>query len=230
MGKIKEAAMATSAIAKTETVNAPAIQYDNPWLEAAAEAGSDLGQLLKFVKGKYMMGEEEIPLGTEYIAHIDQLARGWVNFREDDTVDVRGITKIADGKPPARKTLGDLDKKKWKEKDEEGNPKDPWQLQWYLPLVSDDLGEIFTFVTGTDGGDKAIGNLCGIFGHRDRNGLLPIIALKSRSYRHKKYGPVHKPEFIVVGWHGDGPKPVNQITPKTGNATANADMNDEVPF
>jgi len=54
----------------------PAVQYDNPWLEAADEAGGEFGRILKFVKGEWMIGEDSVPEGTEYVAHIDQVARG----------------------------------------------------------------------------------------------------------------------------------------------------------
>ena len=37
-------------------------------------------ELLKFVKGKFKIGEEEVSLGTEYIAHVNQIARGYVKF------------------------------------------------------------------------------------------------------------------------------------------------------
>jgi hypothetical protein len=61
--------------------------------------------------------------------------------------------------------------------DKTGQPRDPWVRQWYLPIESVDGGEIYTFVTGSDGGDQAIANLCGAYGRKVRDGLLPIIAL-----------------------------------------------------
>ena len=54
---------------------------DNPWLEAASEAGNPFGKLLKFVKGKWTIGDDEIAAGSEYVAHVDQLARGWVRSK-----------------------------------------------------------------------------------------------------------------------------------------------------
>ena len=52
----------------------PAKQSDNPWLEAAAEAGNDFGRLLKFVKGKWETGDDIVAENTEYVAHVDQIA------------------------------------------------------------------------------------------------------------------------------------------------------------
>src|SRR5262252_8195709 len=63
---------------QTQKTTAPAAVYDNPWLEAAAEAGSEFGKLLKFNKGEWLIGDDIVPVGTEYIAYIDELARGWV--------------------------------------------------------------------------------------------------------------------------------------------------------
>ena len=109
-------------------------RYENPWLEAAAEASDDLGRLLKFVKGKFGCGDDEIPLGTEFVAHIDQIVRGWVRFEDGKVVD-RSIGKVADGfKPPLREELADNDPASWTEKDANGKPRDPWVAQWFLPL------------------------------------------------------------------------------------------------
>ena len=44
--------------------------------------GNNIGTLLKYdnKKEKYFIGEDEVPLGREYIAHCDQYARGWIKF------------------------------------------------------------------------------------------------------------------------------------------------------
>ena len=233
MSKIKDQLLTETTIPKTESNNnTPAVQYADPWLEVAAETGSDMGQLLKFVKGKWKIDEDEIPQGTEYVAHIDQLARGWAKFEDGELVDLK-IKRIADGELPARETLGDLDPTKWKEKDETGKPKDPWSRQWYLPLVSVDLGEICTFVTHTNGGDRVIGNLCRIFSNNRQHGL-PIIELKARSYKHRKYGDVDVPIFGLAGWHRSGQSKMTATPPKTGSAAVNYDdisnEVDQTPF
>jgi hypothetical protein len=114
----------------------PAFKYDNPWLEVAAENSGRIGKLLKFVKGKWKVGDDEVQIGTEYIAHIDQLAQGWIPFKNGEVVGDPIIVKVADGKKlPTRDELPDNNPKKW-EKDDNGKPRDPWAKQWYLPLVS----------------------------------------------------------------------------------------------
>src|SRR5262245_63355478 len=104
----------TKAIAKTETENVPATTYDNPWLEVAAENSGHFGKLLKFVKGKWEIGDDDVPIGTEYIAHIDQLAQGWVHFENGEVVGEPIIEKIANGKKlPTRDELPDNNPRKW---------------------------------------------------------------------------------------------------------------------
>jgi len=68
-----------NSIAVTTKSALPAVET-NPWLEVANETGSELGRILRFVKGKYECGDDEVPLGTEFVAHLDQLARGCVKF------------------------------------------------------------------------------------------------------------------------------------------------------
>ena len=100
-----------------------------------------------------------------------------------------------------------MDPKKWTEKDADGNKRDPWTEQWYLPLVSVKSGEVVTFVTGSKSGIGTIRDLCRIYGHKHRDGLLPIVALKAGSYKNRKYNTiVDTPELSVVGWDDGGAK------------------------
>ncbi len=204
----------------------------NPWLEAAAEAGSDLGRLLKFVKGKWEIGDDVVPEGTEYVAHVDQLVRGWVKFEDGKVVD-RLIGKIADGfKPPKREELPDNDPAAWKEKDANGQPRDPWVSQWFLPLIAVESGDFVTFITGSKGGASAVASLCRVYGHQNRDGMLPIVALRTRSYKHHTYGRIETPDLALVGWDGGAPQTATAAIPrKDGKAAAdNSDLNDEIPF
>jgi hypothetical protein len=203
----------------------PAVQYDNPWLEAAAEAGSEFGKILKFNKGEWPIGEDTVPEGTEYIAYVDELARAWIKF-EDGTVADRRVVKVRDGKLPPRAQLGDNDKSKW-EIGDDGERRDPWVLQWLLPMSRVDAeGDFTVFATSSKGGIGAIGLLCKVYGRSPRNGLLPIVALKSASYKHPQYGKVLKPYLPIVGQHGTP-------TPPAQPASDAADFNnpiDTIPF
>ena len=89
-----------------------------------------------------------------------------------------------------REELPDNDPEKWTEKDADGQPRDPWVEQWYLPLIGVENGDFVTFVTGSKGGIGAIARPVSHVWPQQRDGLLPIIALKTRSYKHKKYGRI----------------------------------------
>src|SRR6266576_1722566 len=41
-------------------------------------------KLLKFVKGKYKVGDDEVPLGTQYVGHPNQLTYCWIKFRDTE--------------------------------------------------------------------------------------------------------------------------------------------------
>jgi len=183
----------------------PATECASPWAELATEYGNQT--LLKYVKGEWSIGEEEVPLGTKYVAFIDELACGFIKFNEDEKPKVR-LEKLKFGKDkvPKREDCGDLDKDGW-EIGDDGNPADPWQPIMQLPLSPlDCIGELVMFsAIGTGGARSAVADLCGIYDRSPRNGLLPIIELRTRSYKHRKYGVVHVPVLKLASWHQTGP-------------------------
>jgi hypothetical protein len=172
----------------------------NPWLDVAGER---IGKILKFNKGIWLIQTEEIAPGTRYIAGIDQLSREWIRFQDDGQPPIRHRFKVANKEaPPPRETLGDSDPKKW-DKDADGKPKDPWVLQWLLPLMPEETFELVVFCTSTNGGDGCVRDLCGIYGRSKRNGMLPIVALKSSSYLHReRKTKIFVPVLEIVSWDG----------------------------
>jgi hypothetical protein len=186
---------------------------------------SNLGKLLKFNKGKYLVGDDEVPAGTEMIAHVDQIALGWIKFRDNKVVDQR-IGKAVDGfVEPDRGELGDNDKSQW-ERDPSGEERDPWVKQWYLPMEDRETGEVAVFVTSSNGGCRAITRLLNIFVRNPRAGL-PIIRLDTASYRHRTYGRIEKPDFVIVGRTGAPVAPAQTIEPAGASSD---DLDDEIPF
>jgi hypothetical protein len=94
-----------------------AITVENTALAIAAaaqeEGSNELGRLLKFSKGHYSVGTEEIPLGREYIAHVEHWVRGWIKFRNGELVE-RKVGRVADGFVVAqRDALDDTDESLW---------------------------------------------------------------------------------------------------------------------
>jgi hypothetical protein len=207
--------------ARIEAASVPAVRgaFANPFLEAAAESADSVGKLLKFSKGRWFVGDDEVRPGTEYVAHVSQVMRGWIRF-DGGKVAQRLVGKIADGfKPPSREELGDNDTTKW-DKDSQGKPRDPWTLQWYLPLVGVENSDLLTFVTGSRGGISALSDLCRIYGSKERNGALPVVALETRNYKHETFGRIDTPHFGLVGWD----------EPAVKQVASGAEFSDSVPF
>ncbi len=98
--------------------------------------------------------------------------------------------------------------------------------QWFLPLIAVGTGDFLTFVAGSKGGIAAIGNLCRIYGHKRRDSLLPIVALKVRSYKHKQYGRIETPDLPIVGWEDAGAPSMAMPV----QATIADDIDDTIPF
>src|SRR5262249_29154693 len=97
--------MTNTALAKIEDVRERLLQV--------AQEQTGLGRLLKFNKGKYFVGDDEIPINREMIAHVVSFARGWVKFADNKVVQ-QEIGKVAEGyKQPPRNDMGDLDETKW---------------------------------------------------------------------------------------------------------------------
>ena len=215
----------------------------------AAEAAAVGGPRLKFIKGTYKIDGEPLELNTEFIALMADVAQNWVRFEDGKTHSL--LYKLADGfEPCKREELGDPESTwKW---DRFGKPKDPWSLQWLLPLQSVKTEEAAIFTTDTTGGTQAVKALIKEFNPRRNTGSLPIIAVKSRSYTNE-YGIQHAPVFAVIGWtppdaNMTGSPPiapaidinaaaVKAITDKAAAEAAaeaaapkNSDMDDEIPF
>jgi hypothetical protein len=157
--------------------------------------------LLRFKKGKYLIGEDEIPVGREYVAFPLEWTRGWVKWESGQIADER-VGKVGEGFVLLeRDELGDLDKTKWEDPDS-----DPWQQQNMLPLEDAETGEFVVFVSGSFGGKIAIEKLCNRVA-RDlsagRNLGLPTIKLGVTEFKTKAYGTVQRPEFIIIGWENE---------------------------
>jgi hypothetical protein len=182
------------------------ITHEPPNLLAQAAdelGGGSLGKILKFTKGKYFVGDDEVAINTEMIAHVTQLARGRVKFKNGELVN-RCIGKVVDGfKVPPREQLDEFDDKSGWEKNERGEPRDLWVEQSYLPLEHPQTSELIVFVTGSSSGFGAVGALIGVTSRNLHKGQ-PIIQLAVRSYKHKQFGRIENPNIPIVGWIGGG--------------------------
>jgi len=149
---------------------------------------------LKFAKGDYFAGQQarEIPLGTKFVAIMDQLMIGWVKWRDAAPVEqIMGL--LAQGyKPKRRSELDDNDPAQWETDDETGDPQDPWQFTNYLILADPNTKELYTFAASSRGALGAVGELCKEHGKhmREKPDEDPVIKLGVGSYLHrnKAYG------------------------------------------
>jgi hypothetical protein len=185
----------------------------NHFLAAADQAGGN-DPMLKFSKGKFFINDNEVQAGRGYVALMGDVAYGWTKFVDKKVVDQR-IGRIAQGfVAEPREALGDTDQTQW-EVDTQGKPRDPYALQWYVPMLDTESSEGVVFVTGSAGGRRAVGNLLRTYGRNPHKGN-PTVLLGVRSYKHKEYGRIEEPEIKVVGWEKQ--------------PTLAAEMSDAIPF
>lgn len=185
------------------------VKYENedPFAELARDAGP--GRFLKFVQGTYTSDGEEIAIGTRCGAFVDELSRVWVKFVDGGLVEKRTYFVRDMVKPPEREDMPDLDTGYWG-RDKSGHPKNPWSLQWVLPLQKIETGERLTFVTNSKGGDEAVRNLVAEYVRRRPS--LPVIMLRASKYPNKRYGGfTHIPLLPVVRWTGESAPQTNKL-------------------
>ena len=226
---------------ETKNLLSTTAPYYDPVEELANEARNELGAMLKFVKGKWKIGDDEVPMGTAYIAGVDQLVRGWIRF-EDKKRAESILRRRKEGALPERDELSYTDKSDWP-LDGKGIPRDPWEKQYYLPLLPvDDDGELVTYVTSSVGGRIAVGKLCDVFLSNRR--CRPIVALDVSSFKSKDYGDVISPAFKVVEFEQDPAEPeptgpalasapaakIALAKPQSKKAAFGEDLDDSVPF
>ena len=203
------------------------------WDDAAQEAAERIirGTLLKFADWHWTSGKEATPVedGTRLVA----LATAALWQRWENGKPVEQIVRQPGKRLPDREELGHNDESLW-EKDERGEPKDPFQNTRLIYLVDPQTAEAFTFSTSTWGGRGAVTDLGDQISrmrsvHPD---AVPIIELRSAKMPTKR-GPKSKPVFKIVGWKtADAAATVpaeRQITAKEAERDVNR-FDDEVPF
>jgi hypothetical protein len=161
------------------------------------------GQLLKFTKGEYLVGPDNVvlPVGTKVVAAMDTVAIGWERWWEG-RVTASHMGLLVEGFiPPERRELGDHDSSCW-EVDSDGSARDPWQFTNSVVFLPPELGDVFTFTTTSTGGINAVADLCKAHdrGIRRQPRCYPVVSLESDSYQHKikARGRIKIPRFRPV--------------------------------
>jgi hypothetical protein len=162
-----------------------------------------LGALVKFVKGEWQEGPDRdlISPDQRFVVVMDSVTTGHFKWGGGKVIGSR-MGLIADGFHPAhRNDLDDLDSATW-EIDEYRNRVDPWQKTTLLVLVSATAPhDLFTFTTGTVGGENAVADLCEAHARATEDaGQYPVVTLDSDFYDHKikSRGRIYVPIFKIV--------------------------------
>jgi hypothetical protein len=189
---------------------------------------SIVGRLVKFSKdGVFTTADngEAINEDADFIALCDETLVGWIKFngKENPPDRVMGLL-YSDFRMPMRDTLGDTDASQWEE-GLSGGPEDPWKSQACLVLQGVETKELFTFVTTSATGRRAIGNLLRHYDRMQKTNAdeVPVVKLKPGGYNHRKVGWVATPVFAVVGR-------VPRDSAAKPDTSAAGDMNDSIPF
>jgi hypothetical protein len=200
------------------------------YLDEVAPA-SIVGRMSKFSKdGLFITRDDGKPMSNTapYVALCDQTLVGRMKFNGNGERPDRHMGLLYDGfVPPARETLGDTDESKW-EIGLDGQPADPWQHHIYLVLQNTETQELFTFVTSSKTGRRAVGNL---LKHYDRvsktdASFYPLVNLEVGGFKHSdpRVGWVATPVFAVVGRipRADAAKPET--------LSRHDELNDDIPY
>jgi hypothetical protein len=190
-----------------------------------------VGRIIKFGKnGTFVTADDDAPVEetAELVALCPEVLVGWIRFHPDEDVPpdrIQGLLYDGFVMPP-RAMLGDEDQSEWPQGLDE-KPEDPWKHQNCLPLQRVGTAEMFTFVTTSVTGRRAVINLLRHYDRMQRlnPGELPVVRLKPGGFNHRdpRVGWVAVPTFQIVG---RSPRD-SAITPDT---SPGGDMNDSIPI
>jgi len=169
-----------------------------------------IGDLLKFNQTGWVTGDPPrvLALGTTMLAHMGGLVVGWVKWWDNKPVDQRMCLLRELKQPlPKREALPDLDESFWQiEVDKDGKPlkpRDPWQRQQYLPMLSDE-GVLYTYACGVRDFKDPVGLLSRQYAmqHVNHPTLIPKVRLMTDQYKSKIPGVGWRitPMFEPAGW------------------------------
>jgi hypothetical protein len=171
----------------------------------AALAKDIAGTLLKFSKGDFFAGKDNMPIaiGTTLIANMWSFSVGWIKWAGGKPVETI-MGRVADNfEPPRRDDLGDTDRDLW-ETDDKNVPRDPWQYTVRLEFADPESGEVYTFSASSDGSRRALDKLCQSYARVRAKHLdeWPLVELGVDSYQHsnKALGRIKFPVFTIVDW------------------------------
>ena len=189
------------------------------YLDAVAPSGI-VGRRIKFDKdGRYVTHDDgkPVPENTEFVALCGETLVGWIKFNGKGVPPDQIMGLLYDGfQMPPRESLGDFDQSKWP-LGLDNLPADVWLHQMYLVLQNVTTMEMFTFVTSSKTGRRAVGTLLRHYNRTKKTHPddCPVVRLG--------VGWVKTPNFVVVGRRPRDSSAVPDTSPS-------GDMKDGVPF
>jgi hypothetical protein len=159
---------------------------------------------------------------TDFRARCAETLYGYTRFNGEGNPPDRAMGQLYAGFKVKRDELGDDDEASWEISQFTGKPRDPWIFQFWVVLENVATNELYTFVTGSVTGTRAVNNLLRHFNRMQETkpGADPIVRLVKSSYHHKTFGDVAIPMFHITGRTAGG-----EVVPPKSLAE---EMNDEV--
>lgn len=162
--------------------------------------------------GEWLFGaeDEDIAENSLFVVGVETFVAGFQAWDEGELLgeEIRLITD----QPLTRGDLEDVGAE-WK-------PLVGFQL---ICIEGDNEGLQLVYKTTSKGGIKAVNTLMKEIVSRvntpnNEGKLIPVVALTTDSYRHKKYGKIYTPMFEVVDWVDDAP--VDTVHPEPAGTKA----------
>jgi hypothetical protein len=225
--------------------NVPAQQTIDPYaLYVRNEGGGNVffdGDYINFngQTGKWSRGsnKESIDATVSFLCNMHEIFIGWIRFVKEDKPR-REIGRIIDGyQRLPREALGDNNKQNW-QRDQRGDPQDPWRPVTYLCMRCMEDGEAVVYGPSSDTARQAIAKFTDIYRRRDRAGKFPVVLLENRNFKNQSGGLTYVPDFKIIGWEFWDGQPAPEVQPVAlptapsppKAITACGDMDDEIPF
>jgi len=177
---------------------------------------------MKFTKeGHFVVGQEGAIIDDDERFAVDmrELKKGFICWKEGSPAgEEMGL--VLQGQEISRADLDDIP------------GSDGWQEQYSLILQSLDSHEKFQFKTSTKGGCGAIQDLVTAFLDRFDSGstaIVPVVCLVDDPYKHKTFGKIHKPKFVIQEWLEPASAAAHAATPATEEDDLPFDIEDDEP-
>lgn len=174
-------------------------------------------QFLKLDKGNgdWIFGQEETLVEPEALWAVNPASfmHGYISW--DKNQQVEGEVMV-----PVSRTLPDVNSLKVKDSPD-GQPtgENGWQFQMSVDMVcikGEDAGTVVEYKQSSTGAMKAFRSLTDAIGgqlEKNADEIVPIVVMKSDSYKHKKWGRIFNPIFEVVEWRTmDDNSPVGDVS------------------